>query len=61
MFGLFPQFAKFSNPHPTVTIGTTAPTYPCDRGTGRPVDWHHFQTSTLGVTACVFCGKRADQ
>lgn len=39
---------------------TVLTTYPCDRGSGLPVGWHHFQLSPgARVAVCVFCGKPA--
>lgn len=36
--------------------------YPCDRGTGMPTGWHHFQAfPDVDLIVCVFCGKRADR
>lgn len=57
---LFPHMNVPPPNPPTVTIRPTAQPYPCDRGTGRPVGYHHFQTSPSGVTACTFCGKRPE-
>lgn len=32
--------------------------YPCDRGTGTPLGYHHFQlTPGARFPVCIFCGK----
>lgn len=34
--------------------------YPCDRGTGTPLGYHHFQwTPGARFPVCIFCGKVA--
>ena len=33
--------------------------YPCDKGTGTPLGYHHFQANAQGIAVCVFCGKGA--
>lgn len=38
--------------------GSGVSQYPCDRGTGWPQGWHHFQAGPNGI-CCVFCGKAA--
>lgn len=39
-----------------MAYGTTAILYPCDRGTGTPMGYHHFVASPLGVVVCTLCG-----
>jgi hypothetical protein len=38
---------------------TQAIVYPCDRGTGYPLGYHHFQASPNGIVVCIYCGERA--
>lgn len=33
--------------------------YPCDRGTGRPTGYHHYEASPNGIVVCRYCGRRA--
>jgi len=33
--------------------------YPCDRGTGRLIGYHHFEASPNGVVVCRYCGKKS--
>ena len=53
------------NPNDYVPQSHFTPTtqvWPCDRGTGWPVGYHHFQLSPgATVAVCVFCGKAADK
>lgn len=32
--------------------------YPCDRGTGWLIGYHHFEASPNGVVVCRYCGKK---
>lgn len=41
-----------------VTVGTKGLAYPCDRGTGSPVAYHHFEASPNGVVICRYCGRK---
>lgn len=36
--------------------GTRTVAYPCDRGTGMPMGYHHFEASPNGVVVCRYCG-----
>ena len=43
-----------------MSTDTTFHVYPCDRGTGAPIGYHHFQISPgTKHPVCVFCGKVA--
>lgn len=32
--------------------------YPCDKGTGTPLGYHHFQANSNGFVTCTLCGAR---
>lgn len=39
-------------------VGTNLQLYPCDRGTGTPSGFHHFQLTPGQMrAACIYCGK----
>ena len=43
-----------------MSTNATFHAYPCDRGTGAPIGYHHFQISPgTKHPVCVFCGKVA--
>lgn len=54
---LFPHINRPAPNPPTVVIGGVSHVYPCDRGTGSPQGWHHYQASQSGAVVCVYCGK----
>jgi hypothetical protein len=41
-----------------VSTGTGTTLYPCDRGTGTPLGFHHFEASPNGVVVCRYCGRK---
>lgn len=32
--------------------------YPCDRGTGHPMGYHHFEANPNGIVVCRYCGRK---
>lgn len=41
-----------------LAYGPNTTAYPCDRATGNPVGYHHFQASPNGVAVCIYCGRK---
>jgi hypothetical protein len=39
-----------------MTISNRTTVYPCDKGTGTPMDYHHFEAGPTGVICCRYCG-----
>jgi hypothetical protein len=44
---------------PSPYYATSTKVYPCSRGTGMPVGYHHFEASPNGVVVCQYCGTKA--